>query len=106
MLVKNIPHQGLTNVQKILSISIYINFGASEHVSFGRRAKLFPGRPDLKTILLEERAAKYIEKTKDEIYKRGEMLVMGKKLYFSRREGANGDSFRDQQATRPSAKTY
>lgn len=53
--------------------------------TFGRRAKLFNGYPNLERILEEEREGKYITKRKSEIYRRGKILVLGKALLLSSR---------------------
>ena len=44
---------------------------------FGKRAIVYKGSADLKTILQEERAGKYVKMVHEETGNQGEMLVMG-----------------------------
>lgn len=60
----------------ILTISIYVYSKHVQRKTFGRRAKLFNGYPNLERILEEEREGKYIKKRKNEIYRRGKILVL------------------------------
>ena len=54
-----------------------------QRITFGRRAELFNGYPDLERILNEEREGKHIKKKENEMYRRGKMLVSGKGLSTS-----------------------
>jgi hypothetical protein len=49
-----------------------------DRVPFGKRATVYKGSANLKMILQEERAGKYIKRVQEEAEKQGEMLVMGK----------------------------
>jgi hypothetical protein len=53
-----------------------------EKISFGRRAVIYRGSPDLRTILQEEVEGRYIKRVQHEARKRREMLVLGKGSYL------------------------
>jgi hypothetical protein len=69
--------------KQILDISIYIESGGVDQVSFGKRAIVYSSSADLGTILREERQGKYIKKVQEETGEQGEMLVMGEILYLT-----------------------
>jgi hypothetical protein len=61
-------------------MTIYVHFEQVIPTTFSKRAEIRTRYPDLGLILKEEWDGKYIGRTRNEIYKRGEMLVMGEIL--------------------------
>lgn len=67
-----------TDLEQILTISIYIASGKKYKIPVGRRVDVYYGlAPDLKVIFEEERAGKYIKRVQVETKEQENMAVLG-----------------------------
>ena len=57
---------------------MYIDSGTIESTSFGQRAQVYGGQPDLRNSIDKEKDRTYIKKKEYELDRQGNMLVMGK----------------------------